>query len=70
MLNGKDFTMYHPYLNYYIFHVLVMKLYNYKLKEIEENNDLVYHKDNSVLMDIPEYIVVSRDSQFAIYEVD
>ncbi len=70
MLNGKDFTTYHPYLNYYIFHVLVMKLYQYKLKEIEENNDLIYQKDNPVLMGIPAYIVVSRESQFDIYEVD
>jgi len=36
-----------------------MKLYQFKLKEIEENNDLIYHKDNPVLMDIPAYIVVS-----------
>ncbi|MDF2609188.1 MAG: hypothetical protein K0R92_662 [Lachnospiraceae bacterium] len=70
MLNGKDFASYHPYVNYYIFQVLVMKLYQYKLKEIEENNELIYQKDNSVLMDIPAYIVVSRDSQFDIYEVD
>lgn len=70
MLNGKDFTTYHPYLNYYIFHALVMKLYQYKLNEIEENNDLIYQKDNPVLMGIPAYIVVSRECQFDIYEVD
>ena len=33
----------YPYLNYYIFHSLVMKLYKYKLKEIEENNDLMIY---------------------------
>lgn len=70
MLNKKDFIRYHPYINYYIFHVLTMKLYKYKLKEIEENNQLIYQKDNPVLMNIPWYIIVSNDQYFDIYEVD
>lgn len=60
MLNENDFTTYHPYRNYYIFHALVMKLYQYKLNEIEEDNDLIYQKDIPVLMGISAYIVVSR----------
>jgi len=70
MLNKKDFIMYHPYLNYYIFHALAMKLYQYKLKEIEKNSELIYQKNNPVLMNIPEYIIVSNDLYFDIYEVN
>lgn len=47
-----------------------MKLYQYKLKEIEENNDLIFRKEYPISMDIPEYIIVSRNLHFEIYEVD
>jgi hypothetical protein len=63
MLSGKDFNSYPP--------SLVMRLYQYKLKEIEENNDLIFQKDYRILMNIPEYIIVSRDLlRIDIYEVN